>query len=84
MIDFNDFIEKVEKNKISIVRIWISSPDIIKIIDTYLIDKDLLIKRYAFGVIENYIHLVKKDENVGNCPIVMDFIKYLKKLNGIN
>jgi PAS domain S-box-containing protein len=81
MIDFNDFIEKVEKNKISIVRIWISSPDIIKIIDTYLIDKDLLIKRYAFGVIENYIHLVKKDENVGNCPIVMDFIKYLKKLN---
>jgi PAS domain S-box-containing protein len=77
----NDFIDKVEKNKISIIRTWISSPTVIKIVDNYSIDKDLLIKRYAFGVIENYIHLVKNKEKIENCPIIIDYIKYLKKQN---
>ena len=77
----NDFIDKVEKNKISIIRTWISSPTVIKIVDNYLIDKDLLIKRYAFGVIENYIHLVKNKEKIENCSIIIDYIKYLKKQN---
>ena len=34
-----------------------------KIINDYSIDKDLFVKRYAFGVIEHYIHLVN-NENV--------------------
>lgn len=80
-MQIDNFIEKIEKDKISIIRIWISSPTVIRIVDDYSIDKDLLIKRYAFGVIENYIRLIKRNEKVGDCPIVMDFIKYLKKLN---
>jgi PAS domain S-box-containing protein len=80
-MQIDDFIEKVEKNKISIIRTWISSPTVIRIVDNYSIDKDLLIKRYAFGVIENYIHLVKNKEKIENCPIIIDFIKYLKKQN---
>ena len=80
-MQIDDFIDKVEKNKISIIRTWISSPTVIKIVDNYSIDKDLLIKRYAFGVIENYIHLVKNKEKIENCPIIIDFIKYLKKQN---
>ena len=80
-MQINDFIEKVEKDKISIIRTWISSPAVIKIINDYSIDKDLFVKRYAFGVIEHYIQVVKKQEKVENCPVVIDFIKYLKKQN---
>ena len=80
-MQINNFIEKIEKDKISIIRTWISSPTVIEIIDEYSIDKDLFIKRYAFGVIENYIRFVRKKEKVDDCPIVMDFIKYLKKQN---
>ena len=74
-MQINDFIEKVEKDKISIIRTWISSPAVIKIIDDYSIDKDLFVKRYAFGVIEHYIQVVKENEKVENCPVVIDFIK---------
>jgi PAS domain S-box-containing protein len=80
-MQINDFIEKVEKDKISIIRTWISSSSVIKIINDYSIDKDLFVKRYAFGVIEHYIQVVKKQEKVENCPVVIDFIKYLKKQN---
>ena len=80
-MQIDDFIDKIEKDKISIIRTWISSPTVIKIVDNYAIDKDLLIKRYAFGVIENYIHLVRNKEKIENCPIIIDFIKYLKKQN---
>lgn len=80
-MQIDDFIDKIEKDKISIIRTWISSSTVIKIVDNYSIDKDLLIKRYAFGVIENYIHLVRNKEKIENCPIIIDFIKYLKKQN---
>lgn len=80
-MQINDFIEKIEKDKISIIRTWIGSPTVIKIINDYSIDKDLFIKRYAFGVIEHYIQVVKKQEKIENCPVIMDFIKYLKKQN---
>ncbi len=80
-MQINDFIEKVEKNKISIIRTWISSPAVIKIIDDYSIDKDLFVKRYAFGVIEHYIQVVKENQKIENCPVIIDFIKYLKKQN---
>ncbi|MDD2887866.1 MAG: PAS domain-containing sensor histidine kinase [Aliarcobacter sp.] len=80
-MQINDFIEKIEKDKISIIRTWISSPTVMKIINDYSIDKDLFVKRYAFGVIEHYIQVVKKQEKIENCPVIMDFIKYLKKQN---
>ena len=80
-MQINVSIEKVEKDKISIIRTWISSPAVIKIINDYTIDKDLFVKRYAFGVIEHYIQVVKNDEKVENCPVIIDFIKYLKKQN---
>ena len=80
-MQIDNFIEKIEKDKISIIRTWISSPAVIKIIDDYSINKDLFVKRYAFGVIEHYIQVVKKQEKIENCPVVIDFIKYLKKQN---
>ena len=80
-MQIDSFIQKVEKDKISIIRTWISSSAVIKIINDYNIDRDFFLKRYAFGVIEHYIQVVKNDEKVENCPVIIDFIKYLKKQN---
>ena len=77
----DNFIKEVEKDKILVIRTWVSSSIVVKIINDYSIDKDLFIKRYAFGVIEHYIQVVKNDEKVENCPVIIDFIKYLKKQN---
>ena len=55
------FIEKIEKNKIAIIRTWISSPRVIKIIRTYSINEDLLVKRYSFGFLEHYLLVIKNE-----------------------
>ena len=80
-MNIDDFVEKIEKDKISIIRIWISSSAVIKIINDYSIDKDLFVKRYAFGFVEHYIKAVRNNQKVENCSVIIDFIKYLKKQN---
>lgn len=45
------------------------------------IDKDLFIKRYAFGFLEHYIKAVKNNQKIEESSVIIDFIKYLKKLN---
>jgi PAS domain S-box-containing protein len=80
-MNIDDFIEKIQKDKISIIRTWISSPIVMKIINDYSIDKDLFVKRYAFGFIEYYIQVVINNKKIENSPVIIDFIKYLKKQN---
>ena len=75
------FIEIIEKNKIAIIRTWIGSSRVKKIVRSYSINEDLLVKRYSFGFLEHFIHLVKNDEETQNCVVVIDFLKYLKKQN---
>ena len=80
-MNIDDFIEKIQKDKISIIRTWISSPIVMKIINDYSIDKDLFVKRYAFGFIEYYIQVVINNKKIENSSVIIDFIKYLKKQN---
>ena len=77
----DNFIKKVEKDKILVIRTWVSSSIVIKIINDYSIDKDLFIKRYAFGFVEHYIKAVRNNQKIEDCSVIIDFIKYLKKLN---
>lgn len=80
-MQLEQFIEKIEKNKIAIIRTWISSPRIINLIHKYSINEDLFIKRYSFGVLEHYILVIKKDDKTENSAVIIDFLKYLKKQN---
>ena len=77
----DSFIKEVEKDKILVIRTWVSSSIVVKIINDYSIDKDLFIKRYAFGFLEHYIKAVKNNQKIEESSVIIDFIKYLKKLN---
>ena len=60
----DSFIKEVEKDKILVIRTWVSSSIVVKIINDYSIDKDLFIKRYAFGFLEHYIKAVKNKQKI--------------------
>ncbi|WP_198305753.1 PAS domain-containing sensor histidine kinase [Arcobacter vandammei] len=76
-----DFLEQIQKNKISIIRLWVSSSSVLELIEKYSLDENLLIKRYAFALLEYYILVVKSDNKSENNYAIIDFIKYLKKHN---
>ena len=80
-MQLKEFIEIIEKNKIAIIRTWVNSSKIKELISDYSINEELFIKRYSFGFLEHYIKTVKNDEKTQNCAVVIDFLKYLKKLN---
>ncbi len=77
----DEFLEQIEKNKISIIRLWVSSTSVLGLIKKYSLDENLLIKRYAFALLEHYILVVKNNEKNKNNYAIIDFIKYLKKHN---
>ena len=80
-MQLKEFIEIIEKNKITIIRTWINSKKVMEIVHDYSINEDLLIKRYCFGVLEHYILVIKNDEKTQNSAVMIDFLKYLKKQN---
>lgn len=80
-MQLKEFIEIIEKNKITIIRTWINSSKIKELIDNYSINEELFIKRYSFGFLEHYIKTIKNDEKTQNSAVVVDFLKYLKKQN---
>jgi PAS domain S-box-containing protein len=80
-MQINNFIEKIEKNKIVIIKTWISSITVKTIVKNYSIDENIFIKRYSFGVIEHYINVVKNNEETEKNHVIIDFLKYLKKQN---
>jgi len=78
-MQLKNFIEKIEKNKIAIIKTWINSPMVLKIINDYSLDENLFIKRYSFGILEHYISVIKNDEKTENSIVIIDFLKYIKR-----
>lgn len=76
-----EFLKQIEKNKISLIRLWISSASVLELIKKYSLDENLLIKRYAFALLEYYILVVRNNEKSKSNYAIIDFIKYLKKHN---
>jgi PAS domain S-box-containing protein len=74
-------INNLKKNKLAIIRYWINKEDIILILNTRKIDKELFIKRYAFGLLDYFIDLINENINIGASLSMNDFLNYLKKQN---
>ena len=52
-MQLKEFIEIIEKNKITIIKTWINSAKIKELINSYSINEELFIKRYSFGFLEH-------------------------------
>ena len=83
MIQFHlkEQINNFKKNKFAIIRYWINKENIILILNTRKIDKELFIKRYAFGLLDYYIDLISENITIGESSSTNDFLSYLNKQN---
>ena len=72
-------INNFKKNKFVIIRYWINKEDIITILNVRKIDKELFIKRYAFGFLDYYIEIITDNMKIGQSSSMNDFLNYLNK-----
>jgi len=72
-------INNFKKNKLAIIRYWVNKEDIKFILNARKIDKELFIKRYAFGLLDYYIDLITNSIKIGESSSMNDFLNYLNK-----
>jgi PAS domain S-box-containing protein len=72
-------LNNFKKNKFAIVKFWINKQDVLNVLNTCKIDKELFIKRYAFGLLDYYIEMINNDCKIKESVIINDFLKYLYK-----
>jgi len=78
-VHIKEQIDNFKKNKFAIIRYWINKENIILILNTRKIDKELFIKRYAFGLLYYYIDLISENIVIGKSSSTNDFLNYLNK-----
>ena len=78
-IQLKEQVNNFKKNKFAIIRYWINKESIILILNTRKIDKEIFIKRYAFGLLDYYIDLISENITIGKSLSTNDFLNYLNK-----
>uniref|UniRef100_UPI00404708D5 PAS domain-containing sensor histidine kinase n=1 Tax=Aliarcobacter sp. TaxID=2321116 RepID=UPI00404708D5 len=77
-MQIKNFIDEIERNKVLIIKIWISDKYSKKLISKYSIDTNLLIKKFAISTIEYFIKISFYEDT--KSLIFEEFLKYLKIL----
>lgn len=76
-----NYIDEYEKNKIAIIKYWIINKEILNILKLHDIKRELFVKKYAIGVLDYYIDIIKENSDIGECKVIDELILYFKDKN---
>ena len=76
-----DIIDDIDAHKEMIVNEWINSDATSKKLHKHVIDNDYFIHRYGIKVFEYFIGVIKGTNEVGNCPVIVTMLEFLKHKN---
>ncbi|WP_428739612.1 ATP-binding protein [Sulfurimonas sp.] len=70
--------EVFSASKSQILWQWVNYETSSNILELHNIDKDYFIQMYASGVFDYFMGVISGDTEIGNCPVMQDFLAYLK------
>lgn len=76
-----NYISEYKKNKISIIKYWISDKEVFVILKKHDISRENFVKKYAIGILNYYIDVVNDKSEIGDCPVIDELILYFKNKN---
>lgn len=65
-------------NKQLILQQWVAYDASSQILQAHKMDKQLFTKNYGSGVFDYFIGVILGQREIGNCPVMQDFLAYLK------
>ena len=68
-------------NKEEIVNSWTEILDVQEILNKHDIDITFFQTRYALPVLNYFISVIKEENQIGNCPVIINLINYFKEKN---
>jgi len=76
-----NYINEYKKNRILIIKYWISDKKILTILKSHEINRETFVKKYALGVLDYYIDVVNDKKKLGDCSVIDELILYFKDKN---
>lgn len=74
-------IDKIQRAKTLIIGNWSRSEDVIEVLGRHEIEIQVFIVTYASDIFDYYIGVVEGEKIIGDCPIMSQFLDYLKNHN---
>ncbi len=70
---------QLSSRKNDIVEHWTNFPMVLEVLDKHDIDIDLFKSEYALKILDYYFGVVEQTKEIGDCPVMADFMIYLKE-----
>jgi len=70
--------EKFIENKNNILEQWIGYDSPKTILRLHNIDESYFLEKYASGVFDYFMGIIAGQREIGNCPVMQEFLEYLK------
>ncbi|WP_345979363.1 ATP-binding protein [Sulfurimonas sp. HSL3-2] len=81
LLNLKSNISTLENGKSSIISNWVEYSIPQSILLHHNIDREVFIKNYADNVFDYFMGVIKGVVQIGDCPVVEEFLKYLKDRN---
>lgn len=65
-------------SKYNILHQWVHYTEPAQILDNHKMDTTYFVEKYASGVFDYFIGVIQGERDIGNCPVMQDFLVYLK------
>ena len=78
LLRIRENIKVFENDKEQILHQWISYPEPKSILAFHKIDAVLFQEYYGSGVFDYFMSVIKKEKEVGDCPVMQELLSYLK------
>ena len=76
-----DIIDDIQLHKEEITKKWVNSDGASEKLHQHTIDEEFFRTHYAIKVLEYFIGVIKGDNQVGNCPVIVTMLEFLKHKN---
>jgi len=74
-------VEKIQSAKTLIIGNWSRDKDVIDVLGCHKIEVQVFIVTYASDIFDYYIGVVHGEKAIGDCPVMAQFLDYLKVHN---
>ena len=80
-MSLKDNVEKLKASKVSVIQKWISTNDVMIVLNRYEISKEDFVTEYAFGIFDYYVCVIEEECEIGDCPVIDKLISFFKDKN---
>ncbi len=79
ILELESSISLLENAKVSVLQRWVSYDEALAVLQNHGMSTDYFKEYFASSIFDYYICVVKKEKEIGDCPVMAEFLNYMKE-----